>query len=210
MIKGKGTNQYSRMPSVNRIYLIISIKRILELNDKYQFISDFLNDRDKLEGIGLDVRAGEVYKLKGNSFLGESGRITPESLLIGSFHTGPFDVTIKPLSFVIVKTIERVKLPSFKIKFKPTGKPTFIALDVYPRSTLHRCGIYLIATRSDPGYEGELVFGMANLGSGNFKLELGSRIANIVFKEVYGELTRPYSGNWKGGKVGTNGKLEKW
>ncbi|MEM3715409.1 MAG: hypothetical protein QXF82_10730 [Nitrososphaeria archaeon] len=190
--------------------MIISIKRILELNDKYHFVSGFSEQKDKPEGVGLDVRVGEIYKIGGRSFLGESGRITPATELIGSYKNGPFEVTIPPSGFVLVKTIEKVRIPPYKIKVRENGKPTFIMLDTYPRSTLQRCGIYLMATKTDPGYEGELVFGMANIGGQYFTIELGSRIANIVFKEVYGELFRPYEGRWKGGKVGTEGKKEKW
>jgi len=78
-------------------------------------------------------------------------------------------------------------------------------LDVYPRSTLQRCGIYFMGTKIDPGYYGELTFALANVGGSTFELELGARIANLVFKQVKGDIYRSYEGPWKGGRVGTKG-----
>jgi len=190
--------------------MIISIKRILELNEQYHFVSGFSGIDNKIEGVGLDVRAGEIYKISGRPFLGETGRITPKTELLGSFTKGPYEVTLSPSDYVLVKTMERVQIPPYKVKVRPFGEPSLIMLDVYPRSTLQRCGIYLMATKTDPGYEGELVFGMANVGGQYFTLEMGSRIANIVFEEVYGDLIKPYEGKWKGGRVGTEGKKEQW
>jgi deoxycytidine triphosphate deaminase len=112
--------------------MIISAKRIIQLNEKYRFINN-LSDREKEpEGVGIDVRVGEIYS---NS-----------------------------------------------------------------RSTLFRSGVLLLATKTDPGYFGELTFGLKNLGGCDFKIDLGARFANLVFKYVIGE-ANAYKGQWKGGRV---------
>jgi deoxycytidine triphosphate deaminase len=58
----------------------------------------------------------------------------------------------------------------------------------------------LEATKTDPGYFGELIFGLNNIGGCDFELELGARIANLVFNYVVGEVNA-YKGQWKGGRV---------
>ncbi|MBU0471021.1 MAG: hypothetical protein KKF65_00225 [Nanoarchaeota archaeon] len=87
-------------------------------------------------------------------------------------------------------------------------KPVYLMPTIYPRSTLQRCGVLLISTTTNPGYKGELTFGMVNLNKHSFKLELGARIAKLVFVEVVGELARTYEGQWNRGRVATE-KVER-
>ena len=109
---------------------------------------------------------------------------------------------------MLVKTIEKVNIPAKKVVIEEGKEPTFLMLDVYPRSTLQRCGIYFMGTKTDPGYFGELTFALANVGNSSFGLELGARIANLIFKQVLGDISRPYEGQWKGGRVST-GAIEE-
>ena len=104
-----------------------------------------------------------------------------------------------------MKTIEKVNVPSEKIVIEEEEEPAYLMLDVYPRSTLQRCGVYFMGTKTDPGYYGELTFALVNVGNTPFELELGARIANLVFKQVKGDIHRPYEGQWRGGRVGTDG-----
>ncbi len=63
-----------------------------------------------------------------------------------------------------------------------------------------------MGTKTDPGYTGELTFALANLGNMEFRLELGARFANLMFVQVTGDVKRAYEGQWKGGRVSTEGK----
>ncbi len=63
----------------------------------------------------------------------------------------------------------------------------------------------LITGATDPGYFGELTFAMCNMGKCDFRLEMGARIVRMVFFEV-GEVFSQYRGQWKGGRVTTDGK----
>ena len=112
---------------------------------------------------------------------------------------------MNPGEFVLVKTVEKINLPADKIVIEEGEKPAYLMVDVYPRSTLQRCGIYFMGTKTDPGYSGELVFALVNIGNCLFELELGARIANLVFKQVKGDIYRAYQGQWKGGRVTTKG-----
>jgi len=185
--------------------MIISAKKIIELNEKYRLIENLSERELTPEGVGIDIRVGEVYKIKGSGYLGVEIRKTPEVEKIASIHNGDKKVILNPGDFVLVKTIEKVNVPGEKIVIEEGKEPVYLMLDVYPRSTLQRCGIYFIGTKTDPGYHGELTFALANIGSSIFELELGARIANLVFKQVRGELHRAYEGQWKGGRVATEG-----
>lgn len=58
--------------------MIISARKIIELNKKYNLIENLSERELNPEGVGIDVRVGEVYKLKGAGFLGVKERRTPE------------------------------------------------------------------------------------------------------------------------------------
>ena len=187
--------------------MIVSAKRILELNHKYHLIENLAEREQNPEGTGLDIRVGEVYRLKGDGFLGVEERKTPDIEKIADVKEDK-EFILKPGDFVLLKTMEKITIPSEKITVDENWPPMYLMANAYPRSTLQRCGLFLRTTKTDPGYTGELTFGLANIGPSDVKLELGSRIANIVFHGVIGELSRAYNGQWKGGRVST-GAQEK-
>ncbi len=119
-----------------------------------------------------------------------------------------------PGEFILIRTMEKVNVPKEKINLDDNNvlepsKLALLMLDVYPRSTLQRCGIYFMGTKTDPGYSGKLIFALVNMSKFNFNLELGARVANLIFKKVEGDIARPYSGQWMGGRVSTECKSEK-
>lgn len=183
--------------------MIISNQKVLELNKRYNLIENLsLRETENAEGVGLDIRAGEFYDLKSKGFLGVANRKSPD---IEKAEVEINALTIRPYEYLLVKTMEKFNLPAEKVKFDDKLEPMYLAMHVYPRSTLQRCGIMLIATKTDAGYSGELTFGMVNLGGQDFEIELGARIANVVFMPVIGEIRRAYEGQWKGGRVSTGG-----
>jgi deoxycytidine triphosphate deaminase len=181
--------------------MIISPKKILELNKKYRLIEN-LDEREKNpEGVGIDLRVGEVYILKGKGFMGVNERSTPTAEKVAEFKGKNTLFVLKAHEYVLVKTIERLNIPGKKIIIEKGMKPVYLMPHVYPRGTFLRSGVELIASKTDPGYFGELTFALANLRDADFEFELGARIANVVFHTVQGELSRPYGGQWKGGRV---------
>lgn len=183
--------------------MIISAAHILTLNEKYHLIENLAERELNPEGTGFDLRIGEVYHLKSGGFLGVTERKTSEVELVAKVSGTSEKISLNPGEYFLVKTMEKINLPSEKISVSEESEPVYLMADIYPRSTLQRCGVYLLTTKTDPGYSGELTFGLINLGPFPFELELGSRIANLVFHEVYGELSRAYGGQWKGGRVTT-------
>ena len=98
------------------------------------------------------------------------------------------ELAIKPGAYYLVQTAETIRTP---LDLMPM---------VYPRSSLFRAGLLLLATKTDPGYEGQLTFGLTNLGPFDVKLQLGARFCNIVFHKIEGEVIG-YRGQHQGGRV---------
>ncbi len=148
------------------------------------------------EGTGFDLRLGEVYKFKGNTaYLGEKERFTPETELVAKYGIQK-SIMVMPGDYYLVKTMESVNLPKD------------ISALIRPRRTLHNCGILFAGSPVQAGYCGPLTFGIYNAGNVKVELEFGSRFSNITFFRN-GENIRSYEGQWQGGRVSTEGKIEK-
>jgi len=146
------------------------------------------------EGAGFDLRLGEIYKLKGNSFLGIDERKTPEIELVAKFNQKKEQSFVfKPGDYYLMKTIEKVNTPdNILILFRP-------------RTTIFRSGMTIVTGNVSPGYCGELTFGIINIGSVDVKIELGARVVHSMFYKIEGK-TNLYRGQWQGGRVTTNKK----
>jgi deoxycytidine triphosphate deaminase len=177
--------------------MFLGVDELLKLVEKKKLVEGLCKrELEYPEGTGFDLRLGEVYQIKGEGFLGVEERETPKVELVAKFSRGRRrKVEIKPRSFYLVKTVERVNVPGDLVGiFKP-------------RTTLHRMGLWLRTSQVNPGYRGELVFGMTNLGPAKVKIELGARIVHVMFARVEGR-TGLYRGQWQGGRVTTE-KREK-
>ena len=146
------------------------------------------------EGAGFDLRAGELYEIEGEGFLGIEERKTPSVKMIARFDSrNPQRIILKPKTYYLIKTVERLNMPQY-----------LLALFT-PRSTLFRSGVYILGGQTAPGYRGELTVGIYNFGEKEFELEMGARVLHIMFFEVKGE-TGLYRGQWQGGRVTTQKK----
>lgn len=148
------------------------------------------------EGAGFDLRLGEVYKIAGSAFLGETHRKTAEIELIKKYdQKKAYSLKIKPGDFYLVKTIESVNMPQN------------LTASITPRSTTYRSGLFLRTGNVPPGYCGGLIFGLKNEGPVTVEIEMGARFVHIQFSEVKGGGSM-YRGQWQGGRV-TAHKKEK-
>lgn len=177
---------------------------ILGINKLHQLIKD-INLVDGLcgrelnnpEGAGFDLRLAEVYSIEGAGFLGVEKRETPKIELLAKNDDSKNEeenaYVFKPGEYYLVKTMETVNLP------------TTLSGIIFPRTTLFRSGLALFNGVVQPGYSGELTFGLANLGKSNIKVSFGARVVHITFHEVLGE-GNEYRGQWQGGRVATEGE----
>jgi deoxycytidine triphosphate deaminase len=144
------------------------------------------------EGCGFDLRLEEAYTITGEGYLGVEDRKTCEIVLVnpGIINPGVVNpgIEIRPGDFYLVKTMETVNVPENLVGI------------LKPRSTLQRMGLFLRTTQIAPGYSGELTFALKNEGPATVKIDIGARIAHVLFAEVKGK-TALYRGQWQGGRV---------
>lgn len=175
--------------------MILGPKKLLQLV-KTKKLVESLSQRELTnpEGTGFDLRLGEVYKISGSAFLGETERKTPTIKLFQKYSKDIKRVVkIKPGDFFLVKTIEKVNLP------------VNLSATIIPRTTTFRSGLFIRTGPVQPGYQGELTFGLKNEGPVTVKIEMGARFVHILFNEIKGGGSK-YRGQWQGGRVTTKKK----
>lgn len=177
--------------------MILGPKILLELVKKKKLVVG-LSKRELTspEGAGFDLRLGEVYRIFGDAFLGETERKTAEIELVEKYEEGKKrEIMIKPGEFFLIKTIESVNMPKD------------LTASITPRSTTYRSGLFIRTGNVPPGYCGGLNFGLSNEGTVPVTIEMGARIVHIQFHQVKGGGSL-YRGQWQGGRV-TVTKKEK-
>jgi len=177
--------------------MVLGPKDLLKLVKTKKLVEN-LSERELTnpEGAGFDLRLGEVYKISGTAFLGETHRKTAEIELVKKYDQKKvYSLKIKPGEFYLVKTIELVNMPQN------------LTASITPRSTTYRSGLFLRTGNVPPGYCGGLIFGLKNEGHVTVEIEMGARFVHIQFSEVKGG-GNLYRGQWQGGRV-TVRKKEK-
>lgn len=170
--------------------MILGPKLLLELVKKKKLVEG-LSERELTnpEGAGFDLRLGEVFKISGSAFLGETHRKTPEVKSVKVYDPKKKQsIKIKPGDFYLVKTIEKINLP------------LFLSAVIIPRTTTFRSGLFIRTGPIQPGYSGELTFGLKNEGPITVEIEMGARFTHVIFHEIKGEGSK-YRGQWQGGRV---------
>ena len=149
------------------------------------------------EGTGIDLRLGSVHKIieggayieaDGAAGLGKRSGVKTEELYSLKEGDTQDEIVVQPGEYYLVQTAETITAP---LDLMPM---------VYPRSSMFRAGLLLLATKTDPGYTGKLTFGLTNLSPFPVKLQLGARFCNIVFYSIEGEVIG-YRGQHQGGRV---------
>ncbi|OGM15293.1 hypothetical protein A2V56_01745 [Candidatus Woesebacteria bacterium RBG_19FT_COMBO_42_9] len=176
----------------------IGPETLLELVRKRKLVSK-LDQRElrNPEGAGFDLRVGRVYEIFGEAFLGIKDRQTPKAKLVAKYNPRKrASYTLRPGEYVLMMTMESFKLPPDIVGYTSS------------RTTVFRSGVNLICSPIQPGYVGELTFGLKNEGPVDFTFELGARIAHVQFDYVQGG-GAAYRGQWQGGRVTTSGREEQ-
>ncbi|HPD82140.1 MAG TPA: hypothetical protein PK357_03515, partial [Candidatus Pacearchaeota archaeon] len=157
----------------------------------------------------LDLIVGQIHNIIGESLLGVKERYSSKTETIGDItKDGNKRFTIKPGEYYLVTTMEIIHSPAKKIKYDENFPEAYLIPKICPRSSLQRGGISLHFTSTNPGYKGQLTFGIKNLGNQDFIFELGARMFSIEYYAVVGDIKRAYSGQHQGGRVTSGGKVE--
>ncbi len=175
--------------------MVLGIEELQKLVKEKKLVEN-LSERElhNPEGAGFDLRLGEIYEIFGKGFLGQEERKTPKTTLLAKYNPkNKQSFVFKPGKYYLMKTIEKVNTPeNILILFRP-------------RSTLHRSGLTIFTANVSPGYQGELVFGIMNLGPCQMEIEIGARVVHAMFYKIKGK-TNLYRGQWQGGRVSTKKK----
>lgn len=176
-------------------HMILGPQKLLQLVKEINLVEG-LSERELTnpEGAGFDLRLGEVYKISGDAFLGETERKTADITLVQEYKEGEKrTIEIKPGDYFLVSTIEKVNMPlDLTANFKP-------------RTTTFRSGLFLRTGNVAPGYSGKLTFGFKNDGPITVTIEMGARFVHMQVEEVLGEGNQ-YRGQWQGGRVAATEK----
>ncbi|MBI2032136.1 MAG: 2'-deoxycytidine 5'-triphosphate deaminase [Candidatus Levybacteria bacterium] len=175
--------------------MILGPKELLRLVKKVKLVEG-LSERELTnpEGAGFDLRLGEVFKIKGSAFLGETERKTPDIKSVKVYDPKKKgSIKIKPGDFFLVKTIEKINLP------------LNLSAVIIPRTTTFRSGLFIRTGPIQPGYSGELTFGLKNEGPIAVEIEMGARFVHVIFHEIKGGGSK-YRGQWQGGRVSATKK----
>jgi deoxycytidine triphosphate deaminase len=176
---------------------VLGVTEVLERIQQQDLIAGLSpRELENPEGVGLDLRLGEVHTIsEGGAFIeadGEAGlglRRGVQTESVAEWKAGGKEyAVIAPGKYYLVRTMETINTP---LDLMPV---------VYPRASLFKAGLLLISSKTDPGYRGPLVFGLKNLSDFEVKLQLGARFCNIVFFTIEGVGTT-YRGQHQGGRV---------
>lgn len=204
--------------------MVLGPKDLLKLVKKIKLVEN-LSERELTnpEGAGFDLRLGEVYKIKGSAFLGETHRKTAEIELVAQYIDG-HEMKNQPLAShndrerqreaklsrsgsklsqkLLSKQIITIKPNEFYLvkTIESVNMPQNLTASITPRSTTYRSGLFIRTGNVPPGYCGGLIFGLKNEGPVPVTIEMGSRIVHIQFSEVKGG-GNMYRGQWQGGRV---------
>lgn len=170
--------------------MILGTDKVLELIKSKKLIERFSEkELSSHTGIGVDLRIGKLYAVGGCSLIGRENRKTLSTRLVTDAQRE--GVCLKSDSFYLMETIEKINMPD-----------NLVALFT-PRSSMLRSGLMVYTATCDPGYSGTLTFAIKNIGGCDARIEIGARVANVMFYEIDGDV-RLYNGTWQGGRVSTN------
>lgn len=181
--------------------MILGIQKLHELVKDKKLVENLCGrEMNNPEGAGFDLRMAEVFELdhEGDGyFLGVEERNTPNANSIAKNDESKTEkdnsFIFEPGKYYLIKTMEKVNLP------------IDLSGIIFPRTTLFRSGLALFNGVVQPGYSGELSFGICNLGRSKIRVSFGARVVHITFHEVSGKGNQ-YRGQWQGGRVATEGQ----
>lgn len=167
--------------------MILSDKDIKEMLENGEIkISPMPDLAVALGPMSIDLRLGHqfmVYKRTEQPYIDVKEPATFENLtsLLNKQNHEPF--TIHPGEFVLATTLESVEIPNN------------LAGRLEGRSSLGRLGIVIHSTagKFDPGWKGNLVLEISNIGLVPVRVYPEMRVCQLLFEQLSSETTQPYT-----------------
>ena len=166
--------------------MILSDKDIkTKLDNKEIIISPMPDLAEALGTVSVDLRLGNefiVYRSSSNSVIDAVDKKIPEGLEEKINISDNDTLTIRPRDFVLGSTFEKIELPN-NLAGRLEGK-----------SSLGRLGLVIHSTagKVDPGFRGNLVLEITNIGTVPIVLHPRMRICQLLFEQVSSAVVQSY------------------
>lgn len=136
--------------------------------------------------VSIDLRLGHefiVYKTTSRPYIDVKNQETFENLTEKVVKTESEAFVIHPREFVLSATLERVELP-LNLAGRLEGK-----------SSLGRLGVVIHSTagKVDPGWKGNLVLEITNIGTLPIMLYPGMRVCQLLFEQLSSPASKGYT-----------------
>ena len=171
--------------------MVLGSDKIFKLIETENLIENLPEDGFVIEGCTVDFRLDFVSRHYGGAVLMEKSRNTGEVKQTSCNEHGVYK--LHPKTPYLFTTIEKVNMPKD------------LVMHIDTRTTMFRSGVQLTATYTNPGYSGVLTFMAYSFSETTIAIQRGFRIAQGCFQQIDGKVV-PYTGQWQGGKVHTEGK----
>ena len=139
-------------------------------------------DNKLIKPASVHIRLDSLYKVTSEAIIDLSNELTQQGKKV------ELPYVIKPGEYLIGKSIEIFKIP------------VDLCIFHVHNSSMMRIGLQIIGGYGDPGYEGELYFGIKNIGENTIKLSQGISLSKVIVLPVEGK-TIPLISRFMGGKL---------
>lgn len=179
---------------IERGNLVRPMKAVLFASDYMDYATDLI-ERGQIQPASLDVTLGDSFKKPVTHSVVTMDETTEYAEIIPT--QGKY-VFISPHSFVLATTQEYLSLPDDLTAF------------VEGRSSIGRLGLFVQnAGWIDPGFKGQITLELFNASDNTIQLEVGRRIAQLVFVKMSNPCERPYSGKYQGQTGATESRINE-
>lgn len=139
------------------------------------------HDPTQIKPASINIRISALFKIKSQEV------IDPEERNV-QYQELPCPYTLKPNEYVLAKSIESFNLP-----------PNLCMFHLH-RTMAMRIGLSIGGGFADPGYHGEIFFGIKNMGDSDVIIHKNTSLTKVIFFPVQGR-TIPLISKYLGGKL---------
>jgi dUTP pyrophosphatase len=150
-----------------------------------KYVKELRDPEIQLQPAGVDLTVRKVMEFKTAGYVGFKDKSIPDV------------EEIQPRD-----GIWYLKQGVYKVMFNEiVSVPNDVVGLCFPRSSLLRSGVVFACTVWDPGYVGRGEGLLSVLNPHGFNLEVGARVAQLVFMKLLDKPTKIYSGVYKGENI---------
>lgn len=176
-------NDRQIIEAIERGELLIPLQSVMTAADYADYALD-LQEKGQIQPASVDVTLGNSF-VEIAEHTGEVNTLSSK-IIYNDVHPIEGRVTIQPCSFLLATTQEYLSIPDDVTCF------------VEGRSSIGRMGLFVQnAGWVDPGFRGEITLELFNASKVPIQLEVGRRIAQLVFVKMSDPCRLPYQGKYQ-------------